>query len=50
MFTSNGHCPIIDSNEIFIVIMMHHGMVQSSFYGLLKYVFECDAYLCFLCF
>lgn len=37
MFTSNGHFPIIDSNEIFLVIVMHHGMVQSLFYGFLKY-------------
>jgi hypothetical protein len=27
----------------FLVIMMHHRMVQSSFCGFLKYVCECDA-------
>jgi hypothetical protein len=43
MFTSNGHFPIIDSNEMFLVIMMHPGMIKSSFCGFLKYVCECDA-------
>jgi hypothetical protein len=48
MFTSNGHFPIIDSNEIFLVIVMHHGMVQSLFYGFLKYGCECATCVSFL--
>jgi hypothetical protein len=38
MFTSNGHFSITGSNEIFLVKMMHHGMVQSFFCGFLKCV------------